>query len=267
MTHNVRVTHVGGPTLLIDLGGTRFLTDPTFDEPGEYRRGSTLVKLTPPAVSADSLEPIHAVLLSHDEHADNLDDSGRELLARVPLVLSTPEAAGRLTSAGQVHPTRVRGVANWQDTEVTGPDGRTVTVRGVPARHGPEGCEPVTGTVTGFVLQGDDIPTVYVSGDNASLDLVDEIAARFAPVDIAVLFAGKVSTALLDGADLTLSSEAAASAAERLGATTVVGVHTEGWAHFTEGPDDLRSAFDDAGLGDRLVLPPPGETHPIHRLG
>ena len=31
------ITLIGGPTALIEIGEFRFLTDPTFDEPGEYR--------------------------------------------------------------------------------------------------------------------------------------------------------------------------------------------------------------------------------------
>ena len=31
-----RFTLIGGPTVLIELGGFRLLTDPTFDGPGEY---------------------------------------------------------------------------------------------------------------------------------------------------------------------------------------------------------------------------------------
>jgi len=30
----VRITHIGGPTALIDVGEWRLLTDPTFDPPG-----------------------------------------------------------------------------------------------------------------------------------------------------------------------------------------------------------------------------------------
>jgi L-ascorbate metabolism protein UlaG (beta-lactamase superfamily) len=30
----VRLTHIGGPTVLIEAGGWRLLTDPTFDPPG-----------------------------------------------------------------------------------------------------------------------------------------------------------------------------------------------------------------------------------------
>jgi L-ascorbate metabolism protein UlaG (beta-lactamase superfamily) len=30
----VRLTHIGGPTVLIEVGGWRLLTDPIFDPPG-----------------------------------------------------------------------------------------------------------------------------------------------------------------------------------------------------------------------------------------
>jgi L-ascorbate metabolism protein UlaG (beta-lactamase superfamily) len=110
----------------------------------------------------------------------------------------------------------------------------------------------VTGDVTGFVLSSDSSPTVYVSGDNASLDLVKEIAGRFPEIDVAVLFAGAARTVLLDGAALTLTSADAVEAARLLDAKAVIGVHTEGWAHFTEGPDRFIAAFQEAGLADRL---------------
>jgi L-ascorbate metabolism protein UlaG (beta-lactamase superfamily) len=31
---DLRLTHIGGPTVLIEVGGWRLLTDPTFDPPG-----------------------------------------------------------------------------------------------------------------------------------------------------------------------------------------------------------------------------------------
>jgi L-ascorbate metabolism protein UlaG (beta-lactamase superfamily) len=32
-----KITLIGGPTALIEIAGFRLLTDPTFDEPGEYK--------------------------------------------------------------------------------------------------------------------------------------------------------------------------------------------------------------------------------------
>lgn len=31
---DVRITHIGGPTVLLEVAGWRLLTDPTFDPPG-----------------------------------------------------------------------------------------------------------------------------------------------------------------------------------------------------------------------------------------
>ncbi|MGP3972252.1 MBL fold metallo-hydrolase [Streptomyces sp. 6N223] len=243
---------LGGPTALLDYGGLRFLTDPTFDPPRDYHvpRG-TLTKTAPAAATPAALGRIDVVLLSHDEHPDNLDESGRALLAGVPLTLTTPGGGQRLGA-------RARGLADWEAVDLERPGGGTLTVTGVPALHGPgarEDVEAVTGQVVGFVLTGQGLPTVYVSGDNASLDLVKEIAARFGPVDTAILFAGAPRFPILfDGAPIVLDSAQAAEAARLLGARRVVPVHYDSWAHFTEGRDDLVAAFTDAGLLDRLDL-------------
>ncbi|MGW7415863.1 MBL fold metallo-hydrolase [Streptomyces sp. NPDC054863] len=251
----IPVRVLGGPTALLEYGGLRFLTDPTFDAPGDYHLpGGSLTKTAPAAAAPADLGRIDVVLLSHDEHPDNLDDSGRALLADVPLTLTTPGGGQRLGAGA-------RGLADWEPIDLDRPGGGTLTVTGVPAVHGPgarEEVEPITGQVVGFVLTGEGLPTVYVSGDNASLDLVEEIAARFGPVDTAVLFAGAPRfPELFDGAPIVLDSAQAAEAAEILGARRVVPVHCDSWAHFTEGRDELAAAFADAGLLDRLELGDP----------
>ncbi|NUT48655.1 MAG: MBL fold metallo-hydrolase [Saccharothrix sp.] len=242
----------GGPTALFEYGGLRFLTDPTFDPPGVYElpRGS-VTKTGHPAVARADVGHVDVVLLSHDEHPDNLDHAGRLLLADVPLTLTTPGGGRRLGATA-------RGLADWEEVELDRPGGGAVTVTGVPAIHGPgarEEVEPFTGEVVGFVLTGEGLPTVYVSGDNASLDAVKAIAERFGPVDTAILFAGAPRFPILFGGEpLVLDSARAAEAAAILGARRVVPVHYEGWGHFTEGRDALVAAFAEAGLADRLDL-------------
>jgi L-ascorbate metabolism protein UlaG (beta-lactamase superfamily) len=133
-------------------------------------------------------------------------------------------------------------------------------VTGVPAQHGPDGTEHLVGEVTGFVLSGAGLPTVYVSGDNASLPVVQAVADRSGPVDVAILFAGGAQTPLLGDAYLTLTSELAAEAAQILGARRIVPLHFEHWAHFTQGADTLRAAFARHGLAGRLTVPTRGQT-------
>jgi L-ascorbate metabolism protein UlaG (beta-lactamase superfamily) len=88
---NCRITYLGTATFLLEIGGLQLLTDPVLDPAGSrdvlrvrlLRRlglDFPLVKLTGPALSAEELPALDAVLLSHDEHYDNLDREGRALL-------------------------------------------------------------------------------------------------------------------------------------------------------------------------------------------
>lgn len=240
------ITYIGGPTAVLEYAGKRFITDPTFDAPGSYSDPgeTTLVKTAGPAIPRDEVGLIDAVLLSHHAHKDNLDYEGLELVATGIPTLSTRDAASDLFGGSVV------GLDSWEEYQLG-----NVTITAVPALHGPPGSERLVGEVTGFVLEADGEPTVYVSGDNASLPLVEQIAGRFPMVEIAVLFAGAARVPDIDAA-LTLTSPDAARAAIMLGARAVVGVHTEDWEHFSESRAQLEAAFADKGL---LVATPRGE--------
>jgi L-ascorbate metabolism protein UlaG (beta-lactamase superfamily) len=244
----VSLQAVGGPTAVIAYAGLRFLTDPTLDEPREYPRptGATLVKLAGPALRPDDVEPIDAVLLSHDHHEDNLDDGGRAFLSRAGRVLTTREGAERLGGGAT-------GMDPFDRVELERAGGGSVRVTATPAEHGPPEFAAQNGPVIGFYLQAEDWPTVYVSGDNASIRTVAEIARRVPAVDAAVLHAGAARVATkFDGRPLSMDGRRVAAAAAVLGADVVVPAHYDGWTHFSEGRDDLELAFREAGLSALL---------------
>jgi L-ascorbate metabolism protein UlaG (beta-lactamase superfamily) len=116
--NGLRLTLVGGPTVLIEYQGLRLVTDPTFDPAGgDYRVGPVvLTKTAGPAVPPHALGRVDAVLLSHDQHADNLDEAGRALLAGAGRVLTIPEGAGRLGGPAV-------GLVSWQAIELSAPGG------------------------------------------------------------------------------------------------------------------------------------------------
>ena len=241
------LTWIGGPTALLEYAGLRIVTDPTFDAPQSYVEPgeTTLVKTAGPGIPRTEVGTIDLVLLSHHGHKDNLDWEGLELLATGITTLSTPQAASDLFGGNII------GLDSWESHEL-GP----VTITAVPALHGPPGSEPLVGPVIGFVLEAPGEPVVYVSGDNASLPLVEQISDRFDGVDIAILFAGAARVPGID-ANLTLTSQDAAAAAALLRAPIVVGLHTEDWEHFSENRASLEAAFGDSGL---LVETPRGVT-------
>lgn len=249
----------GGPTTVLDLGGLRIVSDPTFDAPGPH---GYLTKTEGPAVTEDRLADADLVLVSHDNHADNLDDRGRAFALNAPLLLTTTGGAERLGSPA-------RGLAPWDTHTLARPDGGELTVTAVPAVHGPEDGErdadgEVNCQVIGFVLAGDALPTVYISGDNASLRTVTEIARRFPSVDATVLHAG---TARIPGKfrerAVSLDSVRAAAAAAILAAPVNIPAHYSGWAHFSEGREAIEHAFDDAGLTSVLRVAEHGTWLPL----
>lgn len=252
----LRATYIGGPTALLEIAGVRLLTDPTFDPAGtEYRTPVyTLRKTVSPAVAADALGPIDAVLLSHDHHFDNLDQTGRALLPHVPLVLTTQVGAERLGG-------NARGLAPWDSAELEAPGADKVCVTGTPARHGP--ADGDRGPVTGFLITSAALPSapvppaIYISGDTVWYEGLREIAAR-ADVRIAVLFLGAARVREVGPAHLTFSAAEAVEAASAFPRAMLVPLHYAGWAHFSEGRAEIQATFEAAGLSDRVCWLEPG---------
>jgi L-ascorbate metabolism protein UlaG (beta-lactamase superfamily) len=246
---SLRITLIGGPTALIEIDGFRLLTDPTFDAPGSYQLPHVkLEKLTGPALSADTIGEIDAVLLSHDQHADNLDHSGKDFLRKAKRVLTTRAGAQRLGSHAE-------GLAPWATTELTSGGGRALTVTATPARHGPAGIEPLSGDVIGFVLSRTDSPAIYVSGDTVFYDGVAEVARRFT-CGVVLPFAGAAQTR--GPFHLTMDTNDTIETARTFPDAVIVPIHTDGWAHFRQNANDLRTSFDTLGFGSRLKLLEPG---------
>jgi L-ascorbate metabolism protein UlaG (beta-lactamase superfamily) len=245
---SLTLTLIGGPTALIEIDGFRLLTDPTFDAPRTYQLGRVkLEKLSGPALAEGAIGEIDAVLLSHDQHADNLDESGKHFLPKAKRVLTTEVGAKRLGGHAE-------GLAPWASVELSR-NGHSLTVTATPARHGPAGIEPLAGDVIGFVLAAKDSRPIYISGDTVWYDGVAEVARRF-KAGVVMPFAGAAQTR--GPFHLTMDTNDAIETARAFPDATIVPLHTDGWAHFKQNADDLRVSFEALGFGSRLKLLEPG---------
>ena len=248
---DIVLTHIGGPTLLIEVGGWRLLTDPTFDPAGcDYSFGVGIgsTKLTEPSVAASEIGPIDAVLLSHDQHEDNLDVAGRQLLPSAGAVITTSAGGKRLGA-------NARGLAPWERTRLEEPGKPSIEITATPCRHGPPLSKPIVGEVTGFALdiEGRDGGALWISGDTVLYPGVLEVASRI-PVDTAILHLGGVRFPLSGPLRYTLTAKEAIKLCGRLNPRQAIPIHYEGWKHFREGreaierelaaaPDDVAAKF------------------------
>jgi L-ascorbate metabolism protein UlaG (beta-lactamase superfamily) len=247
----VRITHIGGPTVLIEAQGWRLLTDPTFDPAGRKYRfgwGTGSTKLAGPAVAADDLGPIDAVLLSHDHHDDNLDDAGRALLPSADVVVTTVSGAKRLGGGA-------RGLEPWAATQLEAPGRASLEITATPCRHGPPLSRPIVGEVIGFAIawEGQRQGVLWISGDTVLYDGVREVADRL-EVDTGLLHLGGVRFPISGPVHYTMTAAEAVELCRLVRPRTAIPIHYEGWKHFRQGrdaierelaaaPEDIRSCF------------------------
>jgi L-ascorbate metabolism protein UlaG (beta-lactamase superfamily) len=251
MKNSVQVTYLGGPTVILEIGGLRLMTDPTLDPLGaRFPVGPDVFieKLSEPAIK--DIGKIDIVLLSHDQHGDNLDQAGRELLNHVNQTFSTHAAAGRLPGITALSP--------WESVTVHTPEGYEIIITATPARHGPTNVEPLAGDVIGFVLtiKGEEPFEIYFTGDTVFYDGIKEVAARFEPKYV-FIYAGAAKPYV--PFNLTMGSNDAVDTAFTFRRSTIIPIHFEGWSHYSESGDLLIQSFGALGIGDRLKILPAGE--------
>jgi L-ascorbate metabolism protein UlaG (beta-lactamase superfamily) len=236
-TTTVTITKVGGPTVLIEMDGVRLLTDPTFDPAAStYRLGPvTMHKTAGPALSEDDVGTVDAVLLSHDQHPDNLDHRGRAYLRDAPVVLTTRSGAERLGG-------KAVGLRPGSTVRVASGNG-AVDVTATEAVHGPGPLTEALGDVTGFLVTAKPGgPAVYVSGDNVDTASFARSNER-ADVRLAVIHGGAAQLEAFGPTLLTASTEGIGAAAEALPSARLLVVHDSGWSHLTEEPDQVNATL------------------------
>lgn len=256
---SLSITHIGTATAILELDNVNLLTDPFFSPVGtEWDIGvATLKNTDSPAMGLQDLPVIDAVLLSHEDHPDNLDNYGRQLLDGRH-VLTTMDGAAKLSPRSGV-----RGLKPWETIDLA-IGGRVFQVTGTPCDHVPGG------ECTGFLIttlnseggQGfgttDGLPNaIYFSGDTVYMsELPEKIRNRF-HVSVALLNLGAAKVALgPEPLQVTMDGKQAARLVRELGADVVVPMHYESWRHFTQNGDALAEAFREEKVENVIWLEP-----------
>lgn len=254
---DLRVTHVGTATLILEIGPFRLITDPALDPRGKeygFGWGTHSRKLLDPLPSQSTIEDMQfdAALVTHDQHADNLDEPGRRLVAKASVTITTRRGARRLGGNSV-------GLAPWDSHTLTHSSGRSLRITAVPARHGPAGTRAIVGPVIGVVLEWEGRDgAIYISGDTVDFRRLDEVGERY-DIDVAFLHLGGVQFPKNTGRmKFTMDSHDAMEVMGRLKPRLVVPVHYDGWNHFRESPTDMRTQLEGSSEGGRIRVLPRG---------
>ncbi|KAF5576559.1 Zn-dependent hydrolase of the beta-lactamase fold [Fusarium pseudocircinatum] len=257
----VAITHVTTATAIVDIDGVKFITDPIFDEAPQSHDRSQAIGLKPgqffltmqegPAISIRQLPIIDCVLLSHEDHVDNLDETGRQLLIG-RRVITTPDGTKNLSEYPGTW-----AIAPWQTSKFR-LGGEEWRITGVPCVHVPGG------EVTGFLLHKESFGyspdgrpnVVYFTGDTVFMK--DEFRKLREKYHVVVALTN-LGQAMLPSPEsptgfvqITMGGEDAVKMMEVLEADVLVSMHFESWTHFTQDGKALEEIFSSGGLGNKV---------------
>jgi L-ascorbate metabolism protein UlaG (beta-lactamase superfamily) len=252
------LTFVGTATTVLRLGRFTLLTDPNFLRRGQRAylgKGLWSRRLTEPALGMHDLPPLSAVLLSH-LHGDHFDRVARRGLTRDVPLLTTPQAARRLTRYGFA----ADGLRTWERRTLADGD-EELTVESLPAVHarGVLGrlLPPVMGSLLEHRVAGSLERRVMLSGDTLTGDHLDAVRERHPDVDVAVVHLGGTRVLLHT---VTMDAAQGVDYLRRTAPRRAVPVHYDDYRVFRSPLGDFLVAAAAAGLGHVVTVADPGAT-------
>lgn len=251
----MRITYIGHATLLIEIGGKTFLTDPNFDS----SLGMLLPRVSAPGIPLHGLPEIDAVFVTH-AHADHLSFASLAGLRKGVPIYAPPAVAKWLLRLGY---SSAVAIAPGENMNAGG-----VTVRAAEATHKGHryGVDRWRSTTNMYLFDTKGI-SCFFAGDTAlvpgSTGMIDEhIAPHGRRLDLAMLPIGHApwwkQSAFRKG---HLTTDDALTLFDRLQARYLIPYHWGTFHHVTsrahDAIDRLRSQLPShARHGDVRILEP-----------
>lgn len=248
-------------TLVLTIHGLNVLVDPMLSpvgamEPIANAGNQWRIPLVPLPLSDEEvqqlLQTLDAVLVTHT-HRDHWDASARDLLPKQLPILCQPEDQGVFEQAGFSHVLPVTQHMTWQGLEIERTGGQ----------HGTGELGKKMGPVSGFVIQAEGEPSVYIAGDTIWCADVEHALHQFSP-QVVVLNAG-AATYVTGGGPITMNEEDVCHVCSRcnmdqsIPEARIMAVHMETINHCRLTRAALKTAIEKAGFERQVLIPQDGD--------
>ena len=259
----MRITYIGHATLLIEIGGLTFLTDPNFDP----KLGRLLPRVSAPGIALDKLPPLDAIFITH-AHADHLSFDSLSRISEGTPVYAPSAIARWLTRKGY------RNVSGLSPGDLLQLDG--VFVRAAAATHKGHryGVDRWRGAANMYLFDTKET-SCFFAGDTAlTADTGHMIEHHLSPhgrqLDIALLPIGHApwwkAESFRKG---HLTTTDALTLFERLGASYLIPYHWGTFDHVTakahDAIDRLRTQLEDHSRNLDVKILEPGMAFSLPR--
>jgi L-ascorbate metabolism protein UlaG (beta-lactamase superfamily) len=256
----VKITYIGHATLLLEIAGTRIITDPNFDP----HLGRFLPRVSAPGIALDALPALDAILLTH-AHADHLSFDSLDRLPRDIPLYAPPAVASWLQAKGYRH---AEALVPGQGTALT--SGTTVRLHAARATHQGNryGIDRWRSAANMYLAETDD-ESLFFAGDTALMPDTHALVERTLwdarrTLDVALLPIGYAPPWKPGFRRGHLTHDDALTLFETLRARAFIPYHWGTFRHVTATAYDainrLRSALASHASRDKVHIIEPGES-------
>lgn len=238
-------------TLWLEYAGVQLLVDPMFSEAGVNPpiNNSTNERrnpLVPLPISKEELVKPDVVLVTH-LHQDHWDTAAAEALPKSTVIFCQPGNAHSITDQHFSSVTEIE-----QSTIYKG-----ITISRTSGQHGTGEIGQKMGKVSGFVLQAEGHPTLYIAGDTIWCEEVRQALDVFQP-DVVIVNAGGAQFAV--GDPITMNVEDVIRVCRYAPYSKVIAVHMDTINHCLVTREVLSRELQTEGLTDQVLIPADGES-------
>ena len=239
--HATVVINIGGRKILLDpmLSGARTMTT----VPGVANTSDNPLVDLP--VDPGLLTNVEAVIITHT-HRDHFDDYAMKILPHDIQLFCQPVDEEKIRAAGFTNVQSIDKTHKWNG----------ITINRTSGRHGTGEMGEKMGPVSGFVLQNDNDPALYITGDTIWCAEVKDALETYSP-KIVICFAGAAQFS--SGDPITMTKEDIVQVCKHAPAAKVIVVHMEAWNHCSLSRQELKEYLTKNNLTLQVCVPDDGE--------
>jgi L-ascorbate metabolism protein UlaG (beta-lactamase superfamily) len=237
-------------TIRLQYAGVSFLIDPMFSDAGvnppiHNSTNDRRNPLVPLPVNIDTLLTADAVLVTH-LHQDHWDAAAAAALPKSTPILCQPGDDAAIASAGFDSVTAIHSIFTFKNVRISRTGGE----------HGSGEIGQKMGQVSGFVLQAEEEPTLYIAGDTIWCEDTVQALDTYHP-DVTIVNAGGARFVI--GDPITMDADDVISLSRHASYTRVIAVHMDTINHCLTTRADLQARLMEEGLRGQVAIPEDGD--------